>query len=182
MDDGAVADRLARLDEMLGRLERTPGATAESALDAVTLLTEVNGEALSRVVAHVSGDAAGALVDDELIGHLLVLHGIHPEPVERRVARTLDGLRPQLNRRGVEVDLVGIEAKTARVSIKGGGCGGTAGHAEEIVREAVLAAAPELAEVQVTQPKAAPAFVPVDALMRPPALPAPHATAADGAA
>ncbi|GGU08089.1 NifU family protein [Actinomadura livida] len=176
LDEGAVADRLARLDETLGRLEQTPGATAETALDSVSMLTEVYGEALARVMEHIPTAAAEALVEDDLVGHLLVLHDIHPEPVERRVARTLDGLRPRLNRQGFEVDLVGIEAGTARVGLKGGGCGGGAETAGELVQEAVLAAAPELAGVDLVAPKAPAAFVPVDALMRPPA------TAADGAA
>ncbi|TDC62885.1 NifU family protein [Actinomadura sp. GC306] len=175
LDEGAVADRLARLDETLGRLEQTPGATAETALDAVTMLTEVYGEALARVMEHIPAAAAESLVADDLVGHLLVLHDVHPEPVERRVARTLDGLRPRLGRQGIEADLVGIEAGTARVGLKGGGCGGTE-PAAELVREALLAAAPELAGVELVAPKAPPAFVPVDALLRPPA------TAADGAA
>jgi Fe-S cluster biogenesis protein NfuA len=176
LDEAAVADRLARLDEGLGRLEQTPGATAGTALDAVTMLTEVYGEALARVMEHIPAAAAESLVEDELVGHLLVLHDVHPEPVERRVSRTLDGLRPRLNRQGFEVDLVGIEAGTARVGLKGGGCGGGAAPAGELVREAVLAAAPELAGVDLVAPKAPPAFVPVDSLMRPPAA------AADGAA
>lgn len=174
--EGTVAGLLSRLDETLERLERTPGATAGTALEAVTMLTEVYGEALSRMMAHVPGDAAPALVEDDLVGHLLVLHGLHPEPVERRVARTLERLRPDLKRRGLDAELVGVEGGAARVALAGkaGGCG--AGAAEEAVREAVLAAAPELSAVEVTPPKAPPAFVPLDALARRPA-PAP-----DGAA
>lgn len=175
-DEGAVAGLLARLDETLERLEGTPGATAETALDAVTMLTEVYGEALSRMMAHISGDAAASLVEDDLVGHLLVLHDLHPEPLERRVARTLERLRPDLKRRGLDAELVGVDGRTARVGMTGGKGGCAAGAAEEAVREAVLAAAPELTAVEVTPPKAPPAFVPLDALMRPPAA------APDGAA
>lgn len=118
--EGAVAGLLSRLDETLERLERTPGATAGTALEAVTMLTEVYGEALSRMMAHVPGDAAPALVEDDLVGHLLVLHGLHPEPVERRVARTLERLRPELKRRGLDAELVGVEGGLASCSASSG--------------------------------------------------------------
>ena len=184
LDGQAIAGRLGLLDEKLGRLERTPGATAETALDAVTLLTEVYGEALTRVMDRASADprVLELLVGDDLVGHLLVLHDIHPEPVERRVVRALDALRPRLHRSGADAELVAIEEETARVRVNrsGCGCGGGAEPIEDVVRETVLAVAPDLADVHVAAPDtdttAAPkAFVPVEALMRPPA------TAVDGA-
>ncbi|RKS78789.1 NifU-like protein [Actinomadura pelletieri DSM 43383] len=176
LDGAAIAGRLDRLDETLGLLERTPGATAETALDAVTLLTEVYGEALARVMDRVSGDTrlVEAFLDDELVGHLFVLHGVHPEPVEGRVARALEALRPQLGRKGVDAEIVEIRERTAEVRLTGGtggGCGCGAEPVEDVVREAVLAVAPELDGVRVTvpdAPAAAKAFVPVEALLRPP--------------
>ncbi|TMR00755.1 NifU family protein [Actinomadura soli] len=176
LDGQAIAGRLGRLDETLGRLERTPGATAETALDAVTFLTEVYGEALARVMDRASDDSRliEAILDDDLVGHLLVLHEIHPEPVERRVARALDALRPRLRRKGADAELVGIQEETAQVRVKAGGCGcGGAEPVEDVVREAVLAAAPELVGVHVATPDTSTStktFVPVEALLRPPAI------------
>ncbi|MEO3787971.1 NifU family protein [Actinocorallia sp. B10E7] len=165
LDGPAVADRLARLEAVLGELEAIPGATAGKALDAVTLLTEVYGEALARVMDLESG-TAGPLVDDELVGHLLVLHEIHPEPPERRIERALDGVRPLL--RGGDLRLEGVEGSVARVLLSGGGCGG-AERAAEAVRDAVMAAVPELTEVDVRPPRGKPAFIPVESLSRRPA-------------
>ncbi|NKZ03806.1 NifU family protein [Actinomadura latina] len=162
----AVADRLGGLDAALGTLERTPGATAETAMAAVSMLTEVYGEALARVMDRVSGQRrlVEDLMDDELLGHLLILHGIHPETAEQRVVRALDALR----RQGAGAEFAGMDGATVRVR-QAGGCGCGAGRAKETVREAVLAAAPEIAEVEFVEPPAKPAaFVPVDALMRPP--------------
>ncbi|GAA4240977.1 hypothetical protein GCM10022254_67980 [Actinomadura meridiana] len=155
---GEVADRLARLDESLGGLERTPGAIAESALSAVTLLAEVYGEALARVMDRVAGDRrlTETLLDDELVGHLLVLHGVHPEPVERRIAQAI----------GPGAELDGIEGDTVRVRLASGGCGCGAGKAKEAVREAVLAVAPDATRVEFVEPPPPPAFVPVEALIR----------------
>ncbi|GAA0950220.1 NifU family protein [Actinocorallia libanotica] len=160
LDAPAVADRLTRLEEVLGELETIPGATAAKALDAVTLLTEVYGEALARVLEQVP--EAEALTGDELVGHLLVLHELHPEPLEQRVGRALERLRPLL--RGGEARFDGVEGTVARVVLAGGGCGGP-GQAAEVVRDAVLATAPELTEVQVSPARRKAAFIPVESLL-----------------
>jgi hypothetical protein len=171
LDDHAVAERMARLDEVLDRLERMPGATAETALDAVALLTEVYGEAIARVAALAApGSAlATAFGRDRLLGHLLVLHDAHPEPVERRVLRALDGVRPHLGGAGAE--LAGIDGDVARVRLTGGGCGSASGRIAALVRDAVLAAAPELSGVEParTAARAPEAFIPADSLLRRPA-------------
>ncbi len=161
LDDRAVADRLARLDGTLGELETIPGATASKALDAVTLLTEVYGEAFARLLDRMPGDTVGPLADDELLGHLMVLHELHSEPLEKRVERALERVRPLLH--GGRAQLGGVEGTVARVVLAGGGCGGV-GPAVETVKDAVLAIAPELTEVQVSPPRKEAAFVPIEAL------------------
>ncbi|WP_106403686.1 hypothetical protein [Actinocorallia populi] len=160
LDAPAVADRLTRLEGLLGELESIPGATAAKALDAVTLLTEVYGEALARILERAA--EGGEPADDELVGHLLVLHELHPEPLERRVERALERLGPLL--RGGEARFDGVEGAVARVVLSGGGCGGS-GRAADVVRDAVLAIAPELTEVRVSPPRRKPAFIPVESLL-----------------
>jgi Fe-S cluster biogenesis protein NfuA len=111
-------------------------------------------------------DAAAA---DDLIGHLLVLHGIHPKPVEERVSRALDGIRPALH--GGDVQLAGIADGIARVELSGTGCASSAGGIELAVRETVLAAAPELRDVQQVRAAAAKtvALIPLSQVRRRPA-------------
>ncbi|MEU3860010.1 NifU family protein [Streptomyces sp. NPDC028722] len=176
--DPAVEARLARLDEVLAGLEAMPGP----ALEAVALLTEVYGEALARVLDRAEGPLRERLAEDELLGHLLVLHDIHPEPPERRAARAVEKLRPAVRERGGELEWAGLEGQVARVRLKsgGGGCGsgcgsgGGSGSSDvtEAVRAAVLAVAPELTSVETVEatPKrvAAPAFVPLTSIRRRP--------------
>ena len=57
-----------------------------------------------------------ALGEDELVSHLLLLHGIHPVPVEARVRTALDEVRPYLDSHGGNVELV--RSRTGRC-----GCG-----------------------------------------------------------
>ncbi len=168
LDDAAISQRLARLDELLERVEQVPGPTAESAIEAVQTLTEVYGEALARVLSLADRPLVEALVDDELLGHLLVLHDIHPDPVEQRVARAVDDLRAAVQERGGDVELAGVEDGVAnlRLSIKGCSSAGV----EDAVRETVLAIAPELSDViRVPEEGGDAAFIPVDALLQRPA-------------
>ncbi|MFE7271435.1 NifU family protein [Streptomyces sp. NPDC057623] len=173
--DPDVEARLARLDDLLEGLEAAPGPTTRSATEAVGLLTEVYGEALARVMDHADGPLAERLADDELLGHLLVLHDIHPEPAELRAARAVERLRPAVQERGGDVEWAGVEGQVARVRLTpggGGGCGsgcgsGSGSGAMEVtdaVRAAVLAAAPELTAVEpltAAAPAPPPAFVPL---------------------
>ncbi|MEU2223413.1 NifU family protein [Streptomyces sp. NPDC012751] len=169
--DPAVEARLARLDEVLAALEATPGP----ALEAVRLLTEVYGEALARVLDDAGEALRERLAGDELLGHLLVLHDIHPEPPERRAARAVERLRPAVREGGGDLEWAGVEGRVARVRLSGGGgggcgagCGGGSADVSGAVRAAVLALAPELESVEVVtaERRAAPAFVPLTAIRR----------------
>lgn len=177
LDEPAVQQLLAGLEDLLGRLEQTPGPTAETGLDAVAALSELYGEALARMLEMVAGTETGqpltvtALASDELVGHLLVLHGLHPAPVEQRVARALDDVRLQL---GGGVELTGIDEGVAHVQVTVSGCSSTSQAVLSSVADAVLAAAPELAGVEPVSVKPPPAvpLISVESLMRRP-VPAP---------
>ncbi len=173
LDDGAVELRLARLDAVLGQLEQTPGRTAELALEAVEMLTEVYGEALARVTDLAAGDprVLDRITDDDLLRHLLLLHRIHPDPLDRRVARAVDDLRPQLQAQGAEVALVGVQDQVARISLATRSCGGGGAALRDLVREQVLTFAPELSAVDVVAPAPAPALIPVTTLWQRPDRP-----------
>ncbi|UNS99879.1 NifU family protein [Streptomyces tubbatahanensis] len=159
--DADVEARLARLDELLERVESVAGPTAEAALEAVRGLTQVYGEALARVRDLAGPRLTGALTDDRLLSHLLVLHQLHPDPVEQRVADAVEGVRAVLAQRGADVELVGVEAGVASVRVTAKGCGTSATTALEAVRETLLAAAPELTAVRRVASEPAPAFVPL---------------------
>jgi Fe-S cluster biogenesis protein NfuA len=178
LPDAEVGRLLDELDELLARLEQTPGPTAELALDAVSALTAVYGEALARVAdAAAGGPVLAALARDELVRHLLMLHEVHPDPVEVRVERALDEVRPYLRSHGGDVQMVGIEGGVARLRLSGhcDGCRSSTATLESAVRAAVLGAAPELSGVEALPATAAahdaptaPAVIPVEALLRRP--------------
>jgi Fe-S cluster biogenesis protein NfuA len=172
LDDGAVEQRLSHLDGLLGQLERIPGRTAGLALDAVEALVEVYGEALRRVIDRVCGSPQllAAFTGDELLRHLLLLHGLHPDPVEQRVRRAIDDARRQLRARDDQIELVAVTAGNATVRLPQGSCGscGDQETVQAVVRDEVAAAAPELADVVFLNAARAPALIPVTEVRRRP--------------
>lgn len=162
LTDAEVEERLDELDELLAEVEAIPGRAGEAARDAVSALAAVYGEALARTLA--AGADAGAarrLVDDPLVGHLLALHGLHPDPPEQRAARAVAEIGDQLQG-GVSLD--GVDGGVARITLAASGCG--SGELAASVRDIVIAAAPELAEVEATSAPATSAFIPVQSLHR----------------
>lgn len=174
LTDEEVEDRLGRLDALLDQIERATGPVAGIAAQAVEALAEVYGTALARVMALAgeTPDLVSALVEDELVHHLLILHGVHPQSVEERIARVLDDLRPGLRSHG-EVELAGVEDGVARLrwSGRGRGCASSAAAVERVIAESVLAVAPELRGVEtvpVAGQRPPPAVIPVESLLRGP--------------
>src|SRR4051794_41263560 len=99
------------------------------------------GEGLSRIVA-----AESLPVEDDLVAHLLFLHGLHPVPVEERVGRALDEVRPYLLAHGGGVELLGIDDGVVKLRLDGAcnGCPSSAVTPRSAVEGAILRAAPDV--------------------------------------
>jgi hypothetical protein len=168
LDGDAVEQRLTRLDAVLGQLERIPGRTAELAMEAVELLLDVYAEALARVGDRIDLRAAG-LTRDDLVRHLLVLHGLHPDPPDERAARAVAELGGLAARHGATVELFGVEGATVHIGVSGSsscGCGSASADLDDAVRDCLTAAAPELG-VEITR-QSGPRLIPVSAVRRRP--------------
>jgi Fe-S cluster biogenesis protein NfuA len=87
---------------------------------------------------------------DELVSHLLLVHGLHPEDVETRVAQALEEVRPYLGSHGGDVELLGVADGIARVRLVGtcDGCPSSTATLRYAIEEAVAKAAPELDGVE----------------------------------
>jgi Fe-S cluster biogenesis protein NfuA/nitrite reductase/ring-hydroxylating ferredoxin subunit len=170
LDDQGLQERVARMETLLGEIESLtdPNARAKAA-EVVGVLLELYGEGLARMMEVVaqgedSGRTFEAFAEDELVTHLLLLHGLHPLDVETRVVRALEEVRPYLQSHGGNVELLGIEGGVARVRMEGScdGCPSSAVTLKLAIEEAVLKAAPDLEGIEaegVTEPKPAPTFV-----------------------
>jgi Fe-S cluster biogenesis protein NfuA len=170
--DEEAEQLLHRLNELLEQLERVPGPAGRLAMDAVTALSQLYGSALARVMALVDGEPRipGALAEDELLCHLLVLHGIHPLPVADRVADALDRLRPHVRLDGGALVLDSIDGGVARIVMPAsctGGCGPEPAALREAIVSCVLSVAPELSDVEVRQERgrSAPTLIAAESLL-----------------
>lgn len=143
----AWTDEQAR--ERVERLERLLEALDPGALEAVSGLVELYGEALRRVLAALPAETVGELAGDELVGHLLMVHDLNPRSLEERVTEALDGVRPYLAQHGGGVQLVGIDDATVRLSLEGHchGCPSSTATLRSAVEEAILAVAPEVERI-----------------------------------
>lgn len=130
--------------------ERTEQLAAE--------LTDLYGAALERIVAMTS-ESAPELVErfaaDELVASLMLVHGLHPHGVERRIDDALDSVRPYLGSHGGDVALLGVvdgqDGPVVRLQFAGSckSCPSSAVTLEFAVEDAVRAAAPEIASIEV---------------------------------
>jgi Fe-S cluster biogenesis protein NfuA/nitrite reductase/ring-hydroxylating ferredoxin subunit len=169
LDDGAARERVARVDALLEEVEGAIGAVpVDTALELVQALLELYGEGLARVVAHVAprdadGSLARAFAADELLSHLLLLHGLHPEPLDARVRSALDEVRPYLESHGGDVELLDVSAEgVVRLALRGScdGCASSTATLELAIEDAIHRAAPDVAEI-VASGAAAPAPAPL---------------------
>jgi Fe-S cluster biogenesis protein NfuA len=168
LDDPAVRALLAVLNEQLDQLEAMPGPVSELGLMAVAGVAEIYGQALIRTLELANPGAVERMLGDELIAHLLALHGIHPESVETRLGRVIDELRAAVTDQGGTVELDRLDETVAVVRVALGGRAPRSADIEHTIRRAVMTAVPELANVRIVLAgnTSATAFVPLESLMR----------------
>lgn len=152
-DDERVREHVQRLEGLLERLD-------PAAADTVHALVELYGEALDRVM-RLAGDT-GALLEDELIRHLLLVHGLHPETAEARVRRALGALETFLTKHRTSAEFGGIEDGALRLAVAAEGRAAPPRPVLDAVERAVRAAAPELDRVDIAAPAPEPVLITLD--------------------
>ncbi len=146
------------------------GPTAhERAVQLVGEVTDLYGAALERILRiAVSADArmAERLAGDDLVASLLLVHGLHPHDIHRRVEDALDRVRPYLGSHGGDVALLetaeGPDGFTVRLQFAGSckSCPSSAVTLELTVEDAIRAAAPEVTAIEVAAPDSGPPVIP----------------------
>lgn len=145
------SELIGRVEGLLAELESLADpAVRDVALETVQAVLELYGAGLERILRRVGHQQAQALAGDELVEHLLLLHGLHPVSVEERVREALDGVRPYLGSHGGGVELVGVSDGVATVRMQGSceGCPASAMTLKLAIEDAVLKAAPDVDRVE----------------------------------
>jgi Fe-S cluster biogenesis protein NfuA/nitrite reductase/ring-hydroxylating ferredoxin subunit len=182
LDDRAARERVARVEVLLDDLERAgPALPTDVAVELVQALLALYGEGMARMVAEVAardadGAMARALSADELVSHLLLLHGLHPRPLEARVRGALDEVRPYLASHGGDVELLGVEDGVVRLALQGSchGCASSTVTLKLAIEDAIHKAAPDVERIEAdgaAEPASPPPLLQLevsDALRAPP--------------
>lgn len=161
MADMAVSPEqalVARVEELTARLEELDDLEARSiADDLVGAVVEMYGDGLTRILAALEGEdpvlarVRGELMEDGVVASLMLMHDLHPVPLEARVLEALEEVRPYLDSHEGDVELLGIEDAVAHLRLLGScdGCGASAATLESAIEEALRAHAPDLRGIHV---------------------------------
>lgn len=174
MDGRERQSQAARIEALLQEIAAFPDARARGKMEELLhALLNLYGEGLTRLLALTEqAEAAGqALVEtfagDELVGSLLLLHGLHPVELETRIHQALDKIRASTQARGSSLELTCIENGVAYLWLTGAshGCASSLNALKQSIEQAIYSAAPDLDEIRfeeaVPQRQAVPVrFVP----------------------
>jgi len=161
----ASADDLARLAGQIARLEEIARGWDEhhaGVLSAIKSSIEaLNAEAFRRLIRYLKDDPAAsarlnAAVHDPFIFGVLRFHGLVKDPLEHRVERALEAVRPMLREHGGDVELVAVHLPdTVEVRMVGAchGCPASTQTLTEGVERSIRSLCPEVLHVrQVSHP------------------------------
>jgi Fe-S cluster biogenesis protein NfuA len=150
--------RIERVDSLIRDVERfsDPDARARTQ-ELLQTVIELHGAAIERLLEKLAeaGDTGLALIDslagDDLVGCILLLHGLHPLDLETRVCQALDKVRPLLRSHGGNVELVGLAGGVARLRMLGSceGCPSSAMTLRLAIEEAIFEKAPDVTAIEV---------------------------------
>jgi len=150
-----------RIQTLLDASSSGGAAARERAEQLVREVTDLYGAVLERMMDVASAADPGLahrFAADDLVASLLLVHGLHPYDIERRVSDALDSVRPYLGSHGGDVSLLGVDDGVVRLQFQGTckSCPSSSVTLELAVEDAVRAAAPEISSIEVVAPDQSP--------------------------
>jgi hypothetical protein len=138
--------RMERIEELIAAIQEHGNPVLRaSAVELVRALLDVHRAGLAEMLAKVERQGApgqaimNALLQDDLVSRLLLLHGLHPVDLETRICHALEAVRSALHAHGTHVQLESATHASIRLRLDGGGQ-----DARKLLEEAILAAAPDV--------------------------------------
>jgi Fe-S cluster biogenesis protein NfuA/nitrite reductase/ring-hydroxylating ferredoxin subunit len=172
-DDAQWRTAGERIQTLLDASSSGGAVARERAELLVREVTDLYGAALMRMMQMaLAADPglANRFAADDLVASLLLVHGLHPHDVERRVSDALDSVRPYLGSHGGDVSLLGVVDGVVRLQFQGSckSCPSSSVTLELAVEDAVRAAAPEIESIEVVAAEnvSTPSMIPAESLMR----------------
>jgi hypothetical protein len=157
-NDNLFQQKVQRIGRLIPGLNDIADNHARAtAQELVQLVMELHGIALERMKEVILGQSGcgaeiiGKLGRDRMVSSLFVLHGLHPDDVETRVARAVESLAEVLRKQEVELQLVAVSPESASLRVRTSGhvCGSTYSRVRAAIEEAVYEAAPEISSLTI---------------------------------
>jgi Fe-S cluster biogenesis protein NfuA/nitrite reductase/ring-hydroxylating ferredoxin subunit len=171
-DDAQWRTAGERIQNLLDASSSGGAVARERAEQLVREVTDLYGAALERIMdvaLAADPDLADRFAADDLVASLLLVHGLHPYDVERRVSDALDSVRPYLGSHGGDVSLLGVADGVVRLQFHGSckSCPSSSVTLELAVEDAVHAAAPEIEAIEVVaaEKDASSGVIPAESLL-----------------
>lgn len=140
---GDPAEASQRIERLLEEVRAVASPLAWRRVDElVRAVVSLYGDGLARVHAVLDERQRETLADDELVGSLLALHGLHPLAADARIRAALAEAAPRLGR----VELLALDGATARLRALDDPAFTDAGR---VIERLVQEAAPEVERVEV---------------------------------
>jgi Fe-S cluster biogenesis protein NfuA/nitrite reductase/ring-hydroxylating ferredoxin subunit len=150
-----LIERVQELQDLLD--SSADGHTRQIAEELVSSVIQMYGAGLEQIVGRLFADGeqgqrlAVSLTEDPLVATLLLIHDLHPVPLEQRVQEALESVRPYMESHGGNVELLSLEEGVARIHLQGScsDCSASSVTLELAIKQALEEAAPDLAGLEV---------------------------------
>ena len=144
-----------RVEKLADKLDRAGDPEIRAAaLELVQSVIELHGAALQRMIDKCLQIPNGErlleeILQDGLVASMFLLHSLHPDDMETRVLRGLEGVRPYLKSHGGDCELVNVRDGIVRLKLHGtcGSCPSSSLTLKNAVEEALYEAAPDILEI-----------------------------------
>ena len=155
-ESGALFERVQELQALLDGCEQS--TARDLAEELMSTVLQLYGSGLERIIGGVilaraltERAIASELAEDPLVATLLLIHDLHPIPLEERVQRALDSVRPYMDSHGGNVELLSLDDGVARIRLQGScsDCSASSVTLELAIKQALEDAAPDLEGLEV---------------------------------
>jgi Fe-S cluster biogenesis protein NfuA len=156
MSTQTIPNSFERIELLIREIDDSGDPATQARLqEIVQAMLDYHGAAITRLVEAIrqtkGPDVMQNLASDELISSLLLLYDLHPVDLQTRIEQALDKVRPYLQSHGGEVEVLSTDGGIVRLRMKGSchGCPSSALTMQTTIEQAIYAAAPDIAELEV---------------------------------